>query len=850
MSQSEMKPTARNPRRFLRTSFRSRLVWNTVFLVSITLAGTMAFALYGAGQISSYLTGELSKSVVAQSETQLKSASTQRANELDNFFLPVMNDMTTISNSIQSILAQEEPLNASAYWDARQVLITLPNGSWDNPNKEPASIFIPAGSQIPDSIYSELTALKQVDFIAPSMLQKSPETIAIYFGSEQGATVYYPNIDLASILPPDFDVRQRPWFRAAGPTQNPLRKVIWSVPYEDAALHGLVVTSSAPIYDSKGAFRGVVAMDIQLTSISNKVSSIQIGETGYAFLIDKDGRVLAMTDAGYADFGLKREDVSTDQGLQPILSKVSLDNFDTLIRMTTGQTGLRTLKLNGVDKYVAFEPVPSVGYSLGIVVPVSEMQGALAAAQQNAQTQSRNMILNIIGVTAFLLAISVVVSRALANTLTSPLVQLTSTAERLAEGDLSAETTISSEDEIGVLARAYNNMTLRLREMVGSLEQRVAERTADLTNATRQSEKRANDLETVSEVARAISSEVEIENLLSLVTNVVSERFGFYHVGVFMIDPGALYAVLRASNSPGGKRMVAHGHKLQVGEEGIVGHVASTGQPRIALNVGEDATYFNNPDLPETRSEMALPLSLRGRAIGVLDVQSTQANAFTSADVETLSILADQIAIAIENARLLSESTQALAESRTLYGDYVGRTWERKTGQNPIGYYHSAGSGQLIAAPVEWDEAQTVLKTGRSVVKTSEKKSKKKETVAAIAVPIRLQNQVIGVLDIRSTDPNHIWGEDEVAVIEATAERLALALENARLFEETSTRASREHAVAEISSKIRSTNDPQVMIRTAIEELQRVLGASRVEIIPQVVSAHLPGREHGPDESS
>ena len=817
-------------------------------IVVLTLTGMMLFALNRTGQTNAFLTDELTLNVIQQTENEIKATVSQRAAELDNFFLSASNDMATLSNSVQAIIAQEALLNTTAYWDARQVLTILPQGSWDNPNEEPGSVFIPARPEISDSIISELNAIKQMDFIAPSILKKNPDIIAIYFGSTQGATLYYPNIDLAAIVPPDFDVTHRPWFTAASPTENPDNKVTWSIPYEDAALHGLVVTSSAPIYDSTGLFRGVVAADIKLNSISDLVTSIRVGESGYAFLIDGDAHVIAMTDAGYSDFGLSREAVVTSEGLQSILSEVSLDVFDILSKMTSNQTGLHTIKLNGIEKYIAFKPVPSTGYSLGIMVPINEMQAALNAVRQNAENQSRTTLIQIAGITLVLLALSILVSRWLGNTLTSPLVQLTESAERLAEGDLNTETRIMSQDEIGILARVFNTMTQRLREMIGSLEQRVAERTADLTEATHLSEKRAGELKTISEVARAVSTEVNLENLLDLVTNVVSERFGFYHVGVFLLDHVNQYAVLRASNSPGGKRMVANGHKLSIGQVGIVGHVAATGEARIAQDVGGDAVYFNNPDLPETRSEMALPLGLRGRIIGILDVQSTQPNAFAPADVETLSILADQVAIAIENARLLADSQHALAESQSLYGEYVGRTWERKTAQSPIGYYYASGAGQLIDEPVEWDEVRNVLKTGQSIVTTPTQKPHKEETISAVTVPIRLQNQIIGILDIRSADPDRTWTEDEIAVIEATAERLALALENARLFEETSSRAGLEHAVAEITSKIRNTNDPQVMIRTAIEELQRVLGASRVEIVPQVVSAHLPGRENGNDE--
>jgi GAF domain-containing protein len=382
-------------------------------------------------------------------------------------------------------------------------------------------------------------------------------------------------------------------------------------------------------------------------------------------------------------------------------------------------------------------------------------------------------------------------------------------------------------------------MTQNLRSVINQTEQRVIERTADLQEATLSAQRRAEELKTISEVGRTIATEIDLESLLNVITYMVSERFGFYHVGVFLIDNVSKDAVLRAANSPGGKRMLERRHKLHIGQEGIVGYVAGTGEARIVLDVGADAVYFNNPDMPSTRSEMALPLKLRGAIIGVLDVQSTKANAFTSEDVETLGILADQIAIAIENARLLAESQQALSEVQALYGEYIGRTWERKTAKAAIGYHHTSSGGRLLNQPADWEEAKDAIATGRTLI-SARPDENDPESIAAMAVPIRLYNQTIGVIDIRSPDPNHRWKEDEIAAVEAIADRLALALENARLFEETSARAAREHAVAEISTKIRSTNDPQAMIRTAIEELQRVLGVTRVEIIPQTVSSQ-PG---------
>jgi GAF domain-containing protein/HAMP domain-containing protein len=536
--------------------------------------------------------------------------------------------------------------------------------------------------------------------------------------------------------------------------------------------------------------------------------------------------------------GLSMNDFQGDAALEPILDKVSLDVFELLIKMTTGQSGIRRVVLNGQEKYVAYQPIPSIGYSLGMVVPVSETEAALLATREELAYESRRTLLSVIAATILLLVAALLISRWMGNTLAKPLMQLTETASRLSMGDLNTEAAIQTRDEIGVLAKTFNTMASRLREIISSLEQRVAERTADLEQVNEQNRKRADQLQAVSEVARAVSTEVELEKLLNLVTEVVSSRFGFYHVGVFLLDPVNKVAVLRASNSPGGKRMVARKHSLAVGQVGIVGYVTASGEPRIALDVGEDADYFSNPDLPETKSEMTLPLKVRGRIIGALDVQSSQSGAFTSADTEILSTLADQVAIAIENARLFAESSQALVESRALYGDYIKRTWDKKTAQTVIGYQHAAGAGTVLEEPVAWDEIKTALDAGKTTISDGQ------NTAPAVAVPIQLQNQVIGVLDVRSSEPDRIWTRDEITVIEEVAERLALALENARMFEETSSRASREQVVAEITSRIRETNDPQVMIRTTIEELQRVLNVNRVEIIPQVVSSHLPDREN------
>ncbi|MEW6406486.1 MAG: GAF domain-containing protein, partial [Chloroflexota bacterium] len=287
-------------------------------------------------------------------------------------------------------------------------------------------------------------------------------------------------------------------------------------------------------------------------------------------------------------------------------------------------------------------------------------------------------------------------------------------------------------------------------------------------------------------------------------------------VGIFLLSENRKFAVLRAANSPGGQVMLKRQHKLEVGQVGIVGNVTSTGVPRIALDTGTDAVFFNNPDLPETKSEMALPLTARGTIIGALDVQSAVPNAFTQTDISILGVLADQIAIAIDNARLLEETSNALAEAQAVFREYLAAAWQNKSASEIHGYHQSLAGGRLV--------------TGNTI---NEINALDADGGNTLDIPIQLRDMVIGTMHIRPNRADRTWSRDEINIVQAVAERLGLALDNARLFEEASSRASREHLVSDITTKIRSTNDPQEIIKTAVHELQRVLGVSRVEIIPR-----------------
>jgi GAF domain-containing protein len=410
----------------------------------------------------------------------------------------------------------------------------------------------------------------------------------------------------------------------------------------------------------------------------------------------------------------------------------------------------------------------------------------------------------------------------------APLARLTATAVKIAEGNLDERAAVPvNSREAALLAYTFNAMTSRLRETLTNTERKVEERTAELAEATRQASRRAAQLQAVTELSEAIATLQNLNEILPAAARLISERFGFYHVGIFLVDRTREYAILQASNSEGGKRMLARSHRLRLGT-GIVGFAAQTGQPRIALDVGTDAVFFDNPDLPDTRSEAALPLISRGETIGVLDMQSTQAGAFSNEDLLVLSALANQVSIALENARLLTEARAALTQVQEVYNEFTRAEWSRITSKaRRIGYRYQAGQVETLDGDLQGPEIASAVKSGR-IAASRTNGSEEKRT--AVAVPVKLRGEVIGVLHIESNNSSREWHEEEVALVQAVAERAAFALENARLFQDARRRAAKESMISEATARISGALNIENILRTTAEELERVLSGSEVLI--------------------
>ena len=365
-----------------------------------------------------------------------------------------------------------------------------------------------------------------------------------------------------------------------------------------------------------------------------------------------------------------------------------------------------------------------------------------------------------------------------------------------------------------------------LQELKEDLELRVEERTAELKQSATQLQKRAAQFETIAQLARTINSIQDPKTLLHKITQLVSVSFGFYHIGLFLLDESHQYAVLNAANSQGGERMLERQHRLKVGSQGIVGYVTSTGNPRIALDTGTDAVFFDNPDLPETHSEMALPLRVGKTIVGALDVQSTESNAFSEDDVEVLSILADVVSVAIENARLYEELQRVLTEAQTAFSESTMEGWKQITKKREtIGYKLSGTSIRPLENPLKNAEILAVTKTGKISIAPKSKNNK----TTSLAVPIKLREQVVGTMNINLPEDRE-WDPDEVDITQALANRVGVAIESATLLEKTRQRAIRESMIGDISAKISASAEIERIMQVAVGELRQALGASEVTL--------------------
>lgn len=431
-------------------------------------------------------------------------------------------------------------------------------------------------------------------------------------------------------------------------------------------------------------------------------------------------------------------------------------------------------------------------------------------APANAQTQLSLILIVVIS------AVMVAAGVGLAQILSNPILQLTSVAEKIAAGDLAAQSDIPGTDEIAMLSSSFNSMNNQMREMVTNLEDQVAARTQDLKI-------RANQQQAAAEIARDATAEPELDNLLNRAVNLTRSRFDLNYVGIFLPDVRKENVYLRAATGDFGKQLLMKQHRIAIENMTAIGTAARSGEPQIisAIQLAE------NPDqegiLPNTRSQLILALRVGEEVIGVIEFQSVEDNSFQENEIALLQTLADQLANATQKTSLRAEIEETLHELETAYGQFTRSAWKNisQDQSRSSGYRFdqksvektSAHSNEAIQA---WEQDKVVTVNGNP------------DGSSNLAVPMKIRGEVIGVLNLKFDD-NTVPSESQ-ALVEEVANRLGLVMENARLLETTQRRVERERLLAEVTASMRESLDIDEILKTAVKEIGEKLGINDVEI--------------------
>lgn len=381
--------------------------------------------------------------------------------------------------------------------------------------------------------------------------------------------------------------------------------------------------------------------------------------------------------------------------------------------------------------------------------------------------------------------------------------------------------------------------------------------------------RRALQLETVAEISREVSSSLIVDNLLRQAVNLVRERFSFYHAAVFLVDAAGEYAVIREATGEAGAQMKRAGHRLGVGSRSIVGRATESKQAVVVNETAKDAGYYANPLLPGTRAESCLPLTVGGRVLGALDVQSTQAYAFNSENIKIMQILADQLAVAVVNSELFAEAQERLSQHRllhhvttaaassttieealnsavqglqvTLGGDQIAILLADKEQKSlevrsAIGYPNDESARLKIPFGVGitgWVAAHRQAQRVNNISKDSRYIALNPKVRSEMAIPLIYRNEVLGVLNVESVRLN-AYSENDEEMLGTLAGSLAAIIAHSRLLEQFRQQVERERLLYEITNKIRRTSDPQKILSVTAEELNKAFNARRTEIVVQV----------------
>jgi len=395
--------------------------------------------------------------------------------------------------------------------------------------------------------------------------------------------------------------------------------------YDQRGILGLAV--AVPIFSQpeQGQAKevvGIMRTTYRLDALVEFLSQVDVGENNRLDLYFADGTLLQVVDGEVV------------LGVAPISPQESEELFPSTESVVT-------MDYAGVQSLVTRYPVSTLTGELFVDdlgwYMVSSQAEAEAFAPVTAQ-QRTNILLGVVAV-----MIGGVAAAAVAQILTAPIVRLTEAAARVTEGDLQTRVLVRGNDEIGVLSRSFNLMTDQLLDAITHLERRVADRTRSLSIST--------------EVGRRLSTILDRQQLVDETVQQIREGFNYYHAQLYLLDESGKQLLMVGGTGKAGQEMLAREHKIAL-EQGLVGRAAATNLPIIVPDVSRVEGWLPNPLLPETKAEIAIPIAIGEKVVGVLDVQHNVVGGLQQQDADLLLSIANQVAIALQNARLLAEAKQ------------------------------------------------------------------------------------------------------------------------------------------------------------------------------------------------
>lgn len=509
-------------------------------------------------------------------------------------------------------------------------------------------------------------------------------------------------------------------------------------------------------------------------------------------------------------------DVGFVQGDRLLINSIQ---FSPDVAGPTLETG-RVIDFNKGSFYFARQPVkfdenPSTGLDVVIFSPASEL------TELTGDLRSRIVLISVVAIATIGLAIYLVIR----YLVTRPLKALTDSARLISAGDLSQRVTVQSQDEVGLLGTTFNAMAAQLEELIGSLESKVAVRTERLAVGASLGER--------------FSAILDFNTLLEEVVEQIQRNFQYSYAHIYLLDEKKERLIVVAGSGDAGKQMKANGHSLSVLQStSLVVRAYHAAKIVQVDDVKQVEDWLPNPLLPDTRSEMAVPIMIEGEVMGVLDAQQNRVAGFDEGDVSLLRTLANQVAVAIRNARLFATVENALTEARMARDRYIEQTWDKhRLAQSTDSYsyrYNQPGVSSLPEAVRSIARAQAVAQEAPAMLSFNADDLPTNTVIpaATLVAPVNIGAKTIGSLQLHRLAEGEedvvTWGEQDMAMVQAILEQVVQAAENLRLFNETRELAGREQTIREITGKLRSAPNLNAVLEIAARELGQRLNVPHV----------------------